>query len=197
MRKMTGMKIRITALLLAVLCAALFTACGADNAGGSSESRWTMTIGGNKVTLPCTMAELEEMGIHLYTEYDEETIYESQNQTFTMICAVHEDAEDLMYLKIVTGDKPEDGSANAQVCAITNMTLDTDAFHMNKKFGLGASIDDMIAAFGEDYVVAGAAGDDIQIGYTVINYGTGSDNIIFIFDDNELKSMEVQYYEGE
>lgn len=193
-------KIKIKFWLLIIICLCFLSACSNQNHNNNNivnqESRWTMNIEGNKVTLPCTMAELEEIGIHLYSEYDENMIYESQNETFNIISAVYKDSDEMLYLSMVTGDNPEKKAANAKVVAITNMMLDADSFNLKGSFGIGASIDDMIEELGDDYLVSGATKDDIRAGFTVINYGTAPDNVILNFDKDKLIFIEVQYNEN-
>ena len=156
-----------------------------------------MTFNGVNISLPCTMADLEAKGIRLYTEYDEETIYASQNESFVWISAVCGDGDDLLLLSIDTGDNPDKKAENAHVVAVTNMDLSKEVFHMKDKFALGASIEDMEKAFGTDYEVPGATSDNIREGFTVCQYRIGNDNVLFNFRNNELVSMEVQYIEGE
>ena len=206
---------RLIALLLAIVCVLTLAACGGDesqsgnegnsqageankpNKGNNEKSQWEMEFHGVKFSLPCTMADLEKKGIHLYTEYDEETIYASQNESFVWISAVYEDTHELLLLSIDTGDSPDKKAENAHVVAVTNMELAKELFHMKDDFALGATIDEMEKIFGADYEVPGATGDSIREGFTICQYSNEHDNILFNFRDNELVSIEVQYIEGE
>lgn len=207
-------KRRLIALLLVLVCILSFAACGSESNGGDNEGetpvvesnkpskennkyQWEMNFNGVKISLPCTMADLEEKGIHLYTEYDEETIYASQNESFVWISAVYGDTHDILLLSIDTGNDPDKKAKNAHVVAVTNMELSEELFHMKDKFALGASIEDMEKTFGMGYEVPGATADNIREGFTVIQYRSGCDNVLFNFQENKLVSMEVQYIEGE
>lgn len=198
---MINKKIKLVGLIIICLC--FITACGfkehnstINNNSTNKESRWTMNFSDVEFTLPCTMADLEKKGIHLYTEYDEEMIYESRNESFVWISAVYGNTDDILLLSIDTGDNPDKKAENANVIAVTNMELDKELFHMKGNFSLGASINDMEKTFGTDYEVPGATTDNIREGFTICQYKSEYDNILFNFRDDKLVSMEVQYIEN-
>ncbi len=169
-------------------------------------SLWTISINGKNITLPCKLSELTKTGLKIYSEYDYERIINSQNETFSMIYAVSEGWKEGVYLKIVTGDNLAKKEENATVTVITNMvTTDMygrfdmsdnttkEQFHLKDGVAIGSSKEQVLNAFGNNYVQAGD--ETMGIWDTLIwqiVYKEESNSVMFYFKNGVVHIIEVR-----
>ena len=207
---------RLLALAMILVTVLSFAACGkeptntdvgSNNTGSeqtdnnqnnnNSDSKWSVTINGNNITLPCSLADLSNKGITIISDYDKDTVLNSTNQTHTMISATCGDDSKPIFLKIVTGGDASKKEANATVYTITNnKMLDGSSFVVKNGLSLGASVSDVISAYGEDYVVDSApSADDLSQGFVMMHYGSNDEGMLFWFQDGKLTYVEL--YVGE
>jgi len=211
------MKIRsLFALLMALVLVFAFVGCANDqadpnndtnkgnveqgnNTPSNNESKWSVKINGKTVTLPCTLDKLSNMGINILGDFDKETVLNSTNQTHTMISATCGDDSKPIFLKIVTGPNADKKEANATVYTLTNnKMLDGSSFVVKNDLSLGASVNDIIAAYGNDYVVDSApSADDLTKGFVMMHYGSNEEGMLFWFQDGALTYVELYVSESD
>lgn len=170
-----------------------------DNSPSNNESKWSVKINGKTVTLPCTLDKLSNMGINILGDFDKETVLNSTNQTHTMISATCGDDSKPIFLKIVTGSNADKKEANATVYTLTNnKMLDGSSFVVKNDLSLGASVNEIISAYGNDYVVDSApSADDLTKGFVMMHYGSNEEGMLFWFQDGELTYVELYVSESD
>lgn len=168
-----------------------------ENNPSVNDSKWSVTINGKTITLPCTLSDLSNKGITIISDYDKENVLNSTNQTHTMISASCGDDSKPIFLKIVTGNDASKKEANAKVYTITNnKMLDGGSFVVKNGLSLGAAVTDVISAYGDDYVVDSAPSmDDLTKGFVMMHYGSNEEGMLFWFQDGKLTYVEL--YVGE
>lgn len=169
---------------------------GNSNEDLPSSSKWGLTINGKSVALPCTLADLKDIDVHLLIDPEKENILNSTNQEFTMIAAVCGESSDPMYLTIKTGNDSAAKEKNATVEIITNMTINNSIFKIKNGLGLGSDISDVIEAYGKDYSTS-ADESELNTGYVTLRYGTMDDGSMFNFQNGKLTYIEFFVNQGE
>lgn len=163
-----------------------------NQANDSKQNIWGLKINGKSITLPCTLADLAEADVHIYSEYDREQVLSSVNQTFTMIQATCGDGMNPIFLKIETGENSNKREENATVKIITNnKMMQKDEFILKNNVGLGSSVDDVINTFGSNYTVDSSQSDDLHKGFVMMHYGDSESGVLFWFTDNVLTYIEI------
>lgn len=206
---------RLLALAMMLVMVLSFAACGkepantdngtnnnhgteqCDNNPSVNNSKWSVTINGNNIALPCTLSDLSKKGINIISDYDKDNVLNSINQTHTMISASCGDDSKPIFLKIITGDDTSKKEANAKVYTITNnKMLDGSSFVVKNGLSLGAAVADIISAYGDDYAVDSAPStDDLTKGFVMMHYGSNDEGMLFWFQDGKLTYVEL--YVGE
>lgn len=167
---------------------------------------WTISINSKNITLPCKLSELTKAGLKISSEYDYEQIINSQNQTFSMIHATSDGWQEGVFLKIITGNNPTKKEENAIVSVITNMittdihgnydisdTTTKEQFHLKDGISMGASKDEVIKAFGDNYVQNGSEFVGLYDVLTwQIIYREENNSIMFYFKNGVVTTIEVR-----
>ena len=175
-----------------------------NNTGKSS--LYTISINGKNITLPCKLSELTKTGLKIYSEYDYERIINSQNETFTMIYATSEGWKNGVYLKIVTGDNSTKKEENAMVTVITNMVMTSmsgkydisdnttkEQFHLKGGVAIGSSKQEVIAAFGDNYIQSGEEAMSLfdTLVWQIV-YVEGNNSAMFYFKNGVVTTIEMR-----
>lgn len=170
---------------------------GTNNSGQSSknnpssgDSKWAVDICGRSISLPCSLADLLGEDVRL-DDADKNKVIEAVNQTFTMIPAVCGDDAGVVYLKIKTGSDAGKKEANATVVAITNNdSAHDDVFKVKDNHAIGSNVSDVIATYGEGYVIDSApSSDDLSKGFVMLHYGE-DEGMLLWFRDGKLIYIE-------
>lgn len=155
-----------------------------------------VVINGEKIKLPCTVAELEQKGI-IVNEYSLKSILEKPNETFYLVAATCGEAGNV-YLHIETGSDVEKQKENAVVSNIANKILSKEFFGVKNEIGLGSTVDELLEVYGTDfYALTAKDEENLASGYVLIQYGTEKVGYLFHVDDGIIEYIEVFNKEGE
>lgn len=169
---------------------------GNNGTNNNQSTKWGLTINGQTVELPCTLADLESVGVNILIESDKERILNSTNQKFTMIAATCEEDGNTIYLTIMTGADSSKKEKNATVTILTNTTVGGSSFKIKNGIALGSSVSDVISAYGEEYITSNDK-NNLNSGYVVLKYGSLEDGAMFNFQDGKLTYIEFFVNQGE
>lgn len=213
MKNMNKNLVKIMATVILTLLVIIVPGCGTKSESGSTTGtgteknnqsnkkdkteKWDVIINGTKLDLPCTLADLEKVGVELYNEKLLETILETPNETFLMTEAICEEGEEVIYLKLLTGDDVAKGKKNIVVTIVTNYYMSSQDFTVKGHIGLGSDIDEVITVYGEDYVLSAEKMENFRDGIAVLQYGTGDDGLLFKATDGVVDYIEIIAEQGE
>lgn len=166
----------------------------ADNKVQASDDAWgSLAFYGETVTVPCTLADLEAMDIHLYSEDEKSEMLSTPNGQFFMLYLVHGDEDVPLTAYFETGDDVSKKEENIVLTAV-NSGLARKEHLTYKGFGYGDSIDDFVAAFGDAFdCVFALGGDDIHSGSVRLVGGDSDVAVRIHFVDGEWHTVELSY----
>ena len=157
-----------------------------------SEHLCTAKIDGKDFEFPCTLKELDELGLALLYEHDLENLRAATNEHFGMVISNRTDFN-LIY-GMEAGDAPSKGDENINVTGIITNKATKEQFSLNGDVYIGISIDDAIASLGDDYSIVGAVNpDNIYLDATKINYVNDTEYIIVGAIDGVVNYIEYGY----
>lgn len=141
---------------------------------------------GKVVKIPCSLADLEAMDIHLWSEDEREQILSTPNGLSYMCNLVYGDNDIPMEAFFV-----HDEAGNITLEAVNNTGIGKDYFEYSG-FGCGDSIDDVIVILGKaDSCIITNGGDDIHSGPVRLVYVNGNESVRISFRDGVLTQFEV------
>ncbi len=152
----------------------------------------TAKIDGKDFEFPCTLKELDELGLALLYEDELQSLRTATNERFGMVLSNRTDFN-LIYC-MEACDDPSKGDENINVTGITTNKATKEQFSLNGDVYIGVSIDDAIASLGEDYnVVAALDPKDLCNGTVRINYVIDKERLIIDAKDGIVTYIEYGY----
>lgn len=186
-------------ILLVMLCVLTATTvlvgCGKGGEKVSEEKSNVVEVNGKEITLPCTLAELENCGVFIARKSAKQEIVNSENQDFSLIEMTSNSFEEDEILKamISTGEDHKKKEENCIVTRIINETVASDKFAVGGKIGLGSTIKETTNAFGKKNYELLTEEDDEEKGLSQVHYfgEDGNSGKFFYFQNNECVYVEV------
>lgn len=143
------------------------------------------------IELPCTLADLEEAGISVYSEDLKEKILNSENETFTYVTAIYvEKGSESIEMTVVTGNDSDKGLSNAVVKYI-NIDKIGEFYKLNGKIHRGSSFKECISILGDRYIVTSERSNSYIGHYIKIKYESEKNSVELSFANDKLGTIEV------
>ena len=154
-----------------------------------NEHLCTAKIDGKDFQFPCTLKELDELGLALLYEDELQSLRTATNERFGMVLSNRTDFN-LIYSMEACND-PSKGDENINVIGIITNKATKDQFVLNGDVYIGVTLDDAIASLGDDYNIAGAVNpDNIYSDAAKINYVNDNEQIIIGAIDGVVNYIE-------
>lgn len=157
------------------------------------ENLSVVKVNGRELALPCTLTEMEDVGVFIARKSAKQEIVNSENQDFALIEMTSNSFEEDEILKVMisTGEDHKKKEENCFITRIINESVDSEKFVVGDKIGFGSTIKDAKKIFGKKNFELITENDDEKKGLSQLQYFEDGKGRVMYFQDDKCVYIEV------